>query len=928
MRRKAAVVAVIKSSKHQVGFAVRTFKQQVDTDIKSAKSPLPSSKQVNSLAALTSAALVLPGLFAPLAQAAEGDEVDFQYGHYQESKRSIKVIELNNSSVGEGITGKKSTNPIEVDSIHGSARISLTDRIKFAFNYVQDTWGGATPISTAPGFLGLNDARATTVGASPYVQSSPRTGYVDRKGRFYDQNDETGNLFRSKGLTHVLSTASPETRKQGDFKLTYELDEAAISVGGGISVEDDYESRFGNIGARWDLNQKQTTLNLDLSYTNSDTNALLDHDLVTYIEKDRYYFDNVQTTLSDTGEPQYASNGTFQGNRQDWSTHFGVTQVLNKDALISGDFTYIRSTGYMANPYKLTQVFFANPDFFGDFGVGQDVAPIKTTAFLERRPDTRNQWQVGGRFVQYISPLDAAFHFDYRFSGDDWGINAHTFEADWVQPLGSGWSVTPRIRYYSQDAADFYHPFLVVFDKKQSEPINVNGSTQDANLNKLPAAFSSDQRLSGYGALSGGVTVAKQFAKGITLETGFEYYTHQGGLKLGGQGERSYADFDYWLANAALKVDLNVIGSAISGSQHTGHEHHHHGVHAPAGVMFDHMLPKAGDFMVGYRYLWNSQGGPMLHGSDRAADSAIVANGCGGDQCYLSPDNMSMHMHMLDLMYAPTDWLTLMLMPQFMDMDMTLRQLDGSPQGGLPDKVSGHLTHHTENNHQTGGFGDLGMYALFKLFDDGMHHFHVTAGLSAPTGDVDLQFRRNHQVDGGFQHYGMQLGSGTWDFKPSITYTGRLDVWSWGAQANGILRMESKNESGYRLGDLFQATAWGSYDLTHWLTASIRGVYTNQDRIIGRYYGALNQFTDPNATPDPSTGETYGSIFKFGPMDYPKNYGGQYWDIGFGLSAVVPSGDLAGNRVSVEWLQPVEDDVNGYQQERDGALSATWSVAF
>jgi hypothetical protein len=30
----------------------------------------------------------------------------------------------------------------------------------------------------------------------------------------------------------------------------------------------------------------------------------------------------------------------------------------------------------------------------------------------------------------------------------------------------------------------------------------------------------------------------------------------------------------------------------------------------------------------------------------------------------------------------------------------------------------------------------------------------------------------------------------------------------------------------------------------------------------------------------------------------------------------------------MEWLQPVEDDVNGYQLERDGALSATWSVAF
>jgi hypothetical protein len=64
------------------------------------------------------------------------------------------------------------------------------------------------------------------------------------------------------------------------------------------------------------------------------------------------------------------------------------------------------------------------------------------------------------------------------------------------------------------------------------------------------------------------------------------------------------------------------------------------------------------------------------------------------------------------------------------------------------------------------------------------------------------------------------------------------------------------------------------------------------------------------------------------PMDAPSNYGGHYVDIGFGLSATVPTGALAGNRLSFEWLQPVYTDVNGYQLDRDGALSFTWSVGF
>ena len=101
-----------------------------------------------------------------------------------------------------------------------------------------------------------------------------------------------------------------------------------------------------------------------------------------------------------------------------------------------------------------------------------------------------------------------------------------------------------------------------------------------------------------------------------------------------------------------------------------------------------------------------------------------------------------------------------------------------------------------------------------------------------------IQLRRNHQVDGGFMDYGMQLGSGTWDFKPSLTYTGHIDNWSWGAQANGTVRMEDQNKSGYALGDLFQATAWGSYNLTNWLTASVRGVYTAQGRIKGQFTGS------------------------------------------------------------------------------------------
>jgi hypothetical protein len=897
-----------------------------------ARTALPTK-----LSALTTAALVLPGLISPTA--AEGDEVDFQYSHYQEDKRDVTFGGFDLAGNPTVVPGK-SFNPIEVDSVHGHGNFTLTDRIKFAFNYTQDTWGGATPISTAPSAFGgnqqISDSKDPTirVGASPLIKNGAIA--FDRNLNVY-----TGKFDPDSGLvvynpetrtTHILSTASPETRKQGDFKLSYEWDEAAISVGGGISVEDDFESRFGNIGGRLDFNNKQTTVNLDLSYTNSETKAVIDHDAQPYIAKDHYYWDQVNNAIADAiGGISRAR--TINGLKQDWGVHAGITQVLNKSALVSGDFIYTRSTGYMANPYKLTQFFFVDP---AQFEFSDFVEVYESQAFLERRPEVRNQWGVGGRYIQYVEPLAAALHFDYRFNADDWGIHSHTFEADWVQPLNYGWTVTPRIRYYSQDAADFYTPFGVLPEALQTQERVVNGRVISAISNKLPSAFSSDHRLSGYGALSGGVTVSKQFAKGLTLETGFEYYSHQGSLKIGGGGEGAFADFDYWVANAALKVDLNAVSLNIEGGGHGGHHGHHvHGAHAPAGVMFDHMLAKTGDWMVGYRYMYSSQGGAMLQGENAVNDLAIVNNGCPepgeGLGCFVKPSNMAMHMHMLDLMYAPTDWLTLMLMPQFVDMSMTMRPLEGARNSSEINDLTGfplnqHLSHHVQNSHETGGIGDLGIYTLVKLFDDGVHHLHVTAGFSAPTGDVDIKLRRNHQIDGGFIHYGMQLGSGTWDFKPSVTYTGHSDQFSWGAQASGTVRMEDANKSGYRLGDIFQATAWGGYQLTNWLSASVRGLYTLQGAIHGAFASSQGQFVNPVVNSDGT--RTLSSSLKFGPMDYPGSYGGRFWDIGFGLSAIVPSGDLAGNRISVEWLHPVEDDVNGYQLDRDGTLSATWSLAF
>ena len=837
--------------------------------------------------------MVLPGMVAPV-HAAE-DEFSIVFSHYEESERDISSVYTHPPVVGfipvDSTAELPSYRPIEVDSLHAKAKLSLLDRLNFTANYTEDSWSGATPIATAP--MGARGNRVVSsgddiTGASPILQSD--ISYFDA-----DLNPvvKTGPLNASSYdldpvLVHTMVMASPETRKQGDFNLTYEFDNASINVGGGISVENDYESRFVNWGGTVDLNNKLTTLNFSQSYTNSTTSAVFDHDAFGYLLT-YGYSDQIVNTQSDV----VGDTNTLYGDREDWSTSFGITQVLGKNTLFEASVNYTNSAGFMENPYKAVYVFFLNPGT-----VAPGISSAAKGAYLEQRPDKRNQWAWNTRLVQYVSPLDAAVNLSYRFFHDDWGINAHTIEADWVQPLGRGWSVTPTVRYYSQDKADFYHPYLV------SE--NQLTNNQAVDYGNIPEQdFSSDHRLSGYGALSGGIVVSKEFSKGVRLDMGFEYYTHQGELKLGGGGEGSYADFSSYTANAALTVDLASISRGPSFNNHA--HHMDHGAPVPAGVMSAHMLGNAGDWMVGYKYMYGTQAGDMLQGNNKIADQAILNSDCGGRQCYVAPKDMTMHMHMFNFMYAPTDWLNLMLMPTFVDMSMNMRMLDGAPSVlGTTAPEYAELSH-ASHEHMTGGFGDTQFSALFKLYDSELHHLHLGLGVSAPTGNVKIELRRAHTEELGLIHYGMQIGSGTWDFLPSLTYTGQSGDFSWGGQARGIKRLERQNAVGYRLGDMFQSSVWGSYKLLNWLSFSVRGVYTSQ--------GALHSEYNKEHQP-------------IGPMDSPASYGGEYYDLGFGINAMVPHGDLAGNSLSVEWLQPMEDDVNGFQLERDGALSVNWGYAF
>jgi hypothetical protein len=877
-----------------------------------------------ALQALMAAAFVLPGMVPAMTGVAHAeDEQGFsiQYGHYDEGKR-----DLNGQSYAD-----LNLKPIHVDSFSANGNFDLADRLTIGINLSQDTWSGATPVVSLP-----NAAVAMQLISGA---SSPTALYTDAAHHplFVDPNsyDDTTGTYTSvtpdARLVHIMASASPETRRQADMAIGYQFDQAEFSVGGGVSSEHDYHSRFVNVGGKIYLDRKLTTINWGLSDTASRIKASLAANAVADAGA---YTGRIRDV---NGEP------TIFGKREDIAANIGVTQILNKGALVQVDLAYTHSRGFLENPYKAVILGFDDPDQFPD-PAGLHYVALKGS--LEQRPNLRSQISLNVRFAQHVAALDAALHADYRLFHDNWGITSHSFDLAWDQPVGHGWVVTPQARYYTQTAASFYKPYFIFDEAYPAHP----GENLDRSKIPIPY-FTSDERLSAFGALSGGLSIEKRFASGIDLQLGYEYYAHRGGLKLGGGGEPSYADFSSSLLTASLKLDLaafRALRAGDAGAAEDGGDGDDSNDsldtfgEAPAGIAFPTMLRRAGALAVSLAYDGDGSRGPLRHhGRPLAGDNDIIDHGCGAVPCTLKPVGSVEHRLAVELAYAPTDWLTLTLTPQLIDRTLSLRTLE---QVFPPDPVGPHPTGPDgSGRHGSGGIGDTSLTAAFRLWDAPGQHLHAALGVSAPTGSVDV--RLNTKTD--YASYGLQLGSGTWDLMPSLVYEAQGGGWSAGVQLTGVKRMQHANRSGYRLGDAFSASAWGGRDLTSWLALSVRGAYRWDGRVKGVFKDHLEKnvpeletvqsefdingdgVVDANDTEEITVyrDEMMPHVIA-GPEDLPGNYGGTRVDAGIGLTATAPSGMLKGDRFSIEWIEPVRISSNGYQLKPGRTLSARVSLAF
>mgnify|MGYP003956229901 CR=1 FL=1 len=311
--------------------------------------------------------------------------------------------------------------------------------------------------------------------------------------------------------------------------------------------------------------------------------------------------------------------------------------------------------------------------------------------------------------------------------------------------------------------------------------------------------------------------------------------------------------------------------------------------HAPAGVMSDH-IHKKGEWMIGYRF--SSEKYEQYYSSSKKISLASVI-----DSGYsMTSSEMTMDMHMLDIMYAVNDDLTLMLMPMYMTMDMDMNM--GSPLGmGINTSLDMGMSH----SHGTSGLGDTIISALYRIQNGGNNQTHISLGMSAPTGSVTKK-----NVQGKLTHYDMQLGSGTWDFLPSITYTGFSGQLSWGGQLQYKIALEGRNKSGYSLGDTFDVSAWAAWRVAPWISLSSRIHYSDKARIDGAY---------PN-------------FMVMSPSDDTNNYGEEFTIFGIGANFAIQNGPFARIRVGIEWVELIDEHYNGIQLGRSDKLNLSISYSF
>lgn len=199
---------------------------------------------------------------------------------------------------------------------------------------------------------------------------------------------------------------------------------------------------------------------------------------------------------------------------------------------------------------------------------------------------------------------------------------------------------------------------------------------------------------------------------------------------------------------------------------------------------------------------------------------------------------------------------------------------------------------------------DSEVQLLVSVYDQGAVRAHLQGGILIPTGSVD-ETADVAGVRSGILPYDMQTGAGTMAFMPGVTIAMQNEAGTVGAQVIGRI-YAGENDRGWRPGNAVEANGWAAYKVNDFFAVTA-GVHALGWGRIEQSDDSLDPFRDPG--------------------ELATSYGGVRVDLPVGLSIRMPSGPLAGHRLSLEWVSNIHEKLDGPWLAADDGFVIRWQAA-
>ena len=206
----------------------------------------------------------------------------------------------------------------------------------------------------------------------------------------------------------VLAGASRYSEDRDEYTIgaNFIYDNTLMSAFYSYSDEKDYEANTAGFDISHDMFGDLTTVSLGFSYGDD--------------------------TIMRVDAPNFEEDLTRYQYR------VSLSQILTKTVKASIAYEATVEDGYLNNPYRF--VIIGNVPQ----GLGSEVYPGTRTSQATKVQATK-YWDIR-----------AATTLAYRYFRDTWDITAHTVDFTYSQYIGDRWLTDFFLRYYTQDAADFY----------------------------------------------------------------------------------------------------------------------------------------------------------------------------------------------------------------------------------------------------------------------------------------------------------------------------------------------------------------------------------------------------------------------------------------------------------------------------------------